>query len=416
MSSAPKTQLTETELLATKPGEHLIGEFYGDAGGPTLIAIGGIHGNEAAGVAALRRVAEKLRNSEVVPHGRIYLFAGNSRAIPKGVRFIDSDLNRHWTDENVLRNGLGNNDSASISEDYDQREILATIIEILQTARDEVYTLDLHSTSAGGVPFATVGDTMRNRKFAQMFPITILLGIEEQLEGTLLEYLNNLGVVTLGFEGGHHYAEATVEAHEALVWLGLWNSGILNKADFDDLDRYWETLKRATGRPRIVEVRYRHAITEQDGFEMLAGFNNFDPVGKGAHLADDRSGKIKAGESGLVLMPLYQKLGEDGFFLGREVAPFWIWLSGVLRRMKVGSYIHLLPGVSISDEGEETLEVNTAIARLFPLQIFHLLGFRKRRWRGNRLFVSRRSHDTESPFLSGQRGRTNRKCESTIRT
>ena len=44
------------------------------------------------------------------------------------------------------------------------------------------------------------------------------------------------------------------------------------------------------------------------------------------------------------------------------------------------------------------LVVDTRVARFFPLQIFHLLGFRKRRRRGDKLFVSRRPHDTRSPF------------------
>ena len=55
--------------------------------------------------------------------------------------------------------------------------------------KTEVFVLDLHTTSASGLPFATVGDTLRNRHFAQSLPVTILLGIEEQLEGTMLEYL-----------------------------------------------------------------------------------------------------------------------------------------------------------------------------------------------------------------------------------
>ena len=45
-----------------------------------------------------------------------------------------------------------------------------------------------------------------------------------------------------------------------------------------------------------------------------------------------------------------------------------------------------------------TLIVDTNIARLFPLQVFHLLGFRRRRWVGNKLVVSRRKHDTDAPF------------------
>ncbi|MGH9882173.1 MAG: hypothetical protein ACRD6N_12115 [Pyrinomonadaceae bacterium] len=55
----------------------------------------------------------------------------------------------------------------------------------------------MHTTSAHGVPFATVGDTLRNRKFALNFPTTIVLGLEEQIEGTMLEYVNNLRAVTM---------------------------------------------------------------------------------------------------------------------------------------------------------------------------------------------------------------------------
>lgn len=398
MSTAAKIQSTTAIDLALQPGKHLIGEFCGDPGGPTLIAFGGIHGNEAAGVRALLRVAEKLSEFQAVLRGRVFLFAGNTRAIQKGIRFVDCDLNRHWTNENILRDAAVKDEHVLVSEDRDQREILSTLGKIFQSAGDEVYAIDLHSTSAEGVPFATVGDTMRNRRFAQMFPITILLGIEEQLEGTLLEYLNNLGVVTLGFEGGQHFAPSTVNAHEALIWLGLLHSEILREEDFPQAGHFRRVLKATGDKPRIVEVRYRHAIAESDGFKMLTGFNNFDPVRKNQYVADDKNGRIMSQEKGLMLMPLYQKLGEDGFFLGREVAPFWIRLSGILRGMKLGSYMYLLPGVSKSDEDEETLEVNTKVARLFPLQIFHLLGFRKRRWRGKTLLVSRRKHDTLSPF------------------
>jgi hypothetical protein len=102
-------------------------------------------------------------------------------------------------------------------------------------------------------------------------------------------------------------------------------------------------------------------------------------------------------------MPLYQKQGEDGFFIGREIAPFWVWLSGVLRKLGVPGMVRYLPGVVRDPDNAENLIVNTSVARLFPLQIFHLLGFRKRRWRGERLIVSRRKHDRVSPFQA--RGR-----------
>ena len=103
-------------------------------------------------------------------------------------------------------------------------------------------------------------------------------------------------------------------------------------------------------------------------------------------------------EKGVILMPLYQKLGEDGFFIGREISPFWIWLSGVLRTMRLGGMMHLLPGVRRSGKDRDTFDVDTRIARFFPLQLFHLLGFRKLRWHENKLVVSRRKYDIAGPF------------------
>ena len=101
----------------------------------------------------------------------------------------------------------------------------------------------------------------------------------------------------------------------------------------------------------------------------------------------------------MILMPLYQKLGNDGFFLAREVAPFWLWLSKVLRKSRLADLMHLLPGVKRHPSEKGTVIVNTRVARLYPLQIFHLLGFRKRRQMENQLVVSRRLYDTKSPFV-----------------
>ena len=384
------------EMHSNQSDKHLIAEFIGDKDGPTLIAFGSIHGNEAAGAEALQRVASTMRADHPRLNGRVYFFRGNVRAIEKGVRFIDSDLNRHWTPENVIRSLPDTAIPPHLSEDKEQAELLKDLDRIIKSAKDEVYALDLHSTSAEGVPFATVGDTLRNRAFAQKLPVTILLGIEEQLEGTLLEYLNNLGAVTLGYEGGQHYAESTLAVHEALTWRALVNAGIVEESD--KLRRFNEVLRKATKRPRILEVRYRHAITAADDFRMLPGFNNFDPIRRSQLLANDRNGPVLADEKGLVIMPLYQKLGEDGFFIGREILPFWLWLSGVLRRLNVGNIMRHLPGVHRSEKDPDTFEIDTNVARFFPLQVFHLLGFRKRRWHENRLVVSRRNFDTHSPF------------------
>lgn len=123
-----------------------------------------------------------------------------------------------------------------------------------------------------------------------------------------------------------------------------------------------------------MEVRHRHAIVAEDHFKMVPGFRNFQAVRRGQVLARDRAGEIKACETGLILLPLYQPLGNDGFFLGREVKRFWLTISALLRKLKAGHYVYLLPGVRRDPLNENVVIINTRIARILPLQVFHLLG------------------------------------------
>lgn len=379
-------------------GEHLVGEFVGDEKGVTVMVVGSIHGNEPSGLLAMRKIGTELRKLERALRGRVYLIAGNTRALREDVRFIDADLNRHWTPEIIALNSPDSTIRTNRVEDAEQRELLRIFERIFLTARDEVYALDLHSTSSISPPFAMIGDTLRNRDFARKFPATILLGIEEQLNATILEYINNLGAVTLGFEAGEHKDKTAVDNQEALVWLALHHSGCLG-GEYVDVERHERTLREAMGRPRIIEIRHRHAITPADNFEMEPGYENFEPVKKGEVVAHDKAGEIRIKEKGLILMPLYQKLGDDGFFIGREILPFWLWLSRALRKLGIAGIVHWLPGVTRDPFNEESLVVNTSVARFFPLQIFHLLGFRKMLWKSGKLVVSRRKHDTRSPFV-----------------
>lgn len=381
---------------------HIMAAYSERRVGPTLIITGGLHGNEPAGIEAMRRVIPELNLLKSKLRGRVYFVAGNTTALEHGVRFIDIDLNRAWTRKNMAR--LSTPELCSKSEGLELTELDGIFDSILVTARNEVYVLDLHSTSAGGKPFATIGDTLRNRHFAQYFPVRILLGIEEQLEGTMLEHLNNAGCVTLGFEGGAHGDPATIENHAAMIWMALVNAGVIWEEDVPVLESQKAKLGHQLGRLRIVEVLYREPVNPGDDFVMNPGFNNFDPVLKGEILASNKHGDIRSPTGGLILMPLYQKLGNDGFFIGREVSRFWLWLSEVLRRAKVQSFVEYLPGVKAEPNVPETLTINTHVARFFPLQIFHLLGFRRLKWVDDKLVVSRRRHDVDSPFLEPSHG------------
>ena len=385
------------ENQPTKPDGHLIASIRGSLPGPTLIILGGIHGNEPAGVLASERVRRRIQERRAVLRGEVILLRGNTWALERRVRYIDADLNRQWTTENVQTAASKKQDISEVSELREKIELLTIVREAISRARGEIYFLDLHTTSAHGQPFATIGDTLRNRRFALTFPLTIVLGLEEQIDGTMLEYMNNLGAITMGVEAGQHEAMTSVDHHEAVIWNAAGSTGNLPREALPELDQSRAILERASGGRRVVEVRHRHAIVPEDHFKMEPGFRNFQAVRRGEVLARDRTGEIKACETGVILLPLYQPLGNDGFFLGREVKRFWLTLSALLRKLKAGHYVYRLPGVRRDPVNENVVIINTRIARILPLQVFHLLGFRRLRWTDKYLFVSRRSYDLVGP-------------------
>jgi len=384
----------EAVVPAPEPLPRTIAVRRGAQPGPTVIVVAGIHGNEPAGVRACERVFQELESPRYTVRGILAAFRGNTRALQRGVRYLEDDLNRLWAADTVRMIQDNPHPEFLGPEEQELLDLMRVINEIRGESEGRVHLLDLHTTSAGGAPFATVGDTLRNRKFALRFPVPIILGLEEQIDGPMLEFMGDRGVVTLAFEGGQHEAPASVDNHESLLWIALAASGVVRRREVPDLELHRARLRAAgQGAPRVMEVRHRQAIRPEDGFTMRPGFHNFQPVSRGTVLADDVRGEITACEDGLLLMPLYQGLGEDGFFLGRAVKRSWLRLSTALRRLKVGRLMPFLPGVWRHPEMPETLIVNTRVARFYPLEIFHLLGYRRRRSLGPVLLVSRRRYD-----------------------
>jgi len=378
----------------------VLGRIRGEMPGPTLLVVGGIHGNEPAGIAAARRVLERIEAERPRLRGQFVALAGNLAALERGSRFVDEDLNRRWHPRQV--GALRGMVPASLDavEDREQAELLKAIDQCLENATGEGFFLDLHTCSASGCPFVTVGDTLRNRAFASNVPLPLILGLEEQVDGALLEYLNNLGLVTLGVEGGRHDSPSSVNHLEAVLWIALVAAGLVPE-DLPGLDEHRALLARAAaGTPRVVEVRYRYGVREGDGFRMEPGFRNFHAVQKGDMIARDDCGEIRAPSNGRILLPLYQGQGDDGFFLARDVKPLWLKTSKTLRRLRLGNLVRYLPGVRPHHEWHGTLVVDTRVARYFPLDLLHLLGYRKLRREGSFLLVNRRRFDIAPPSRS----------------
>ncbi len=369
----------------------------GQGPGPLLICLSAMHGNEPAGVLAARRVHQRLIDADVPLSGRLVVLACNLSALDRRERFCDEDLNRAWTPRRMADVRAGRH---ATCEDREMHALLSAIDGCLAQHKGPWFVLDLHTTSSDTAPFAVIGDSLANRRFAGNLPVPRVLGLEECIGGTVTDYLNSRGAVTIGFEAGQHDAVEAVDCAEAALWLALAGAGIV-PADREEVHAAYRVLDAEAGElPRFMEVRHYHPVRADDGFRMVAGYENFRPVEAGELLASDRNGDIRAPRRARVLMPLYQELGGDGFFLATRIENHWLWLSTVLRQVHLPALVHWLPGVRRDPHRRYHVIANRRVARWLVLDLFHLLGYRYREGDDHYMVFSRRAHDIDRDTIS----------------
>ncbi len=342
----------------------VIGRVSSDVPGPTLVCIGGLHGNEPAGIAALQSVVAKLQETQLLARGDFVALAGNLRALANSKRFIARDLNRHWR-PHALRGALTSRDHDS-SEDKEQYELARELTDTFGRARGEIYLLDVHTTSGEGKPFIVIADSLKSRKFALQFPNPLVLGLAEHLDGTLIDCVTNLGHAAVAFEGGQSENPASTDNLEAAIWVALDSATLLDTRNGRASQARNTLSAAAAGLPKVVEILHRHVTAAGDGFRMSNSHQGFDRVTSGQLLATDASGDITAPVGGYLLMPLYQKQGNDGFFVARELPPLPPPSS-------------LLPGGEGGRRREEYISVS--IHRDLPCPLHMSISSRSTTWR-----------------------------------
>lgn len=380
--------------------DRLIGKYSRNIEGPTVIFIGGMHGNEPSGVFALHSVLQELNRLNPPLRGELYAFGGNLTALSLGVRYVEKDLNRIWKPGRIREMMAGEDYSNKECADEKEQRELFRALRSAYLGKKHVYIFDLHTTSSESRPFTTIADTLRNRQFALNFPMPVILGIEEQLEGTLLNYINELGPLAVGFEAGQHDAIATIEIHKAVIWLALYHCHCLPKETLPNYNALYRTIaEKSENGSNIYEVRYRHEIDANQGFKMLPGFTNFQKIKRGDVLARSKNGDISSIETGMIFLPLYQNQGNDGFFLVREFLPFWLKVSKFVRTRRLERILHYLPGIRKHPDNNSSLIVNRKIARWYVMEVLHLFGYRRKTTENGKLVVTKRKYDINEPDI-----------------
>ena len=297
----------------------IIGEINGKQPGPLIILMGSLHGNETAGIKAIEEVFRKIEDDQLPIRGRLLGIRGNIQAFMEKKRYIDYDLNRAWTDEQILRLRT-NGKSLHFREDGEMLDLLDFFDSIFNlNGNQEKIFVDLHTTSSENGNFIVVPEIYASHPVIRALRLPLILDLEKHIKGTLLSYLVKKDMLAFAFEGGLIGSKIAVRLHVAGIWEILVTCGNIRREQVNEI-RIGALLQTfAYELPYRLRVKYHYWITDEDEFRMKSGFVNFQRVSAGEVIATDRNREIVAPLDGLIFMPLYQRSGNDGFFIVEEI-------------------------------------------------------------------------------------------------
>lgn len=287
---------------------------------PRLVVFAGVHGNEPSGVIALQRVFEHLRTKDISLQGQLTGILGNQEALRRNLRYCDEDLNRLFLPEYIdaVRSGAGK----FPVEDRELLEICTSATSYENKADGFPYFVDCHTTSSASIPYISMNEGFADSyRFTQDLPATKVIGVEKEIKGCLAEWLNLRGWHGFTFEAGQHQATISVQNQEAIIWLALIHAGCLSKQNApDQINRAREILsQQGSQQHHSYQVVSSYRIREGEDFRMLPGFVNLQAIRQGEPIATSNGAVIHANEDAHILMPLYQKQGDFGFFIAQEL-------------------------------------------------------------------------------------------------
>lgn len=267
----------------------------GPTAGATLCVVGGVHGNEPAGVRAVEELRARYPSGDCLRRGRLITLVANSCAVHERRRAIDFDLNRAF--------------GADGEEGHE-----ATLAALLapQLAGADV-VLDLHSTSAPSPVFAAGAESDRHLDFCHAVGAEFFTyGWSAPRQHTMLvDEADRQGAVGLLVECGQHRLARTEQtalgcALRALEWLGMVDPARAGRP--------------AGESPCVVQVS-EIVQAERDPLYMNRNFHNFELVRRGTEVCRGNSMAWRAPRDFLILIPARRRVaaGEDAFAVGDRV-------------------------------------------------------------------------------------------------
>ncbi len=275
-----------------------VARFSGDLSGPSIVILGGVHGDEPCGVFAVETLLSMLTNGELtLTRGTLTLITANLEALAHNKRFIESNLNR------LFKDNAGTPDGSEVRRAEELKPLLA----------NTDYVLDLHSTSQPSPAFIVceAGD----RTFAEMLGIKWVVtgwaALDPALEGDTCTWANKHGAQAVTLECGQHTdpsapVVALSAAVQALSALGMIET---------------PAIKQQKEPPQFLALYHAH-ILSQRGFVYARAFRGFDPIAEGELIGADANGEYRAPRAGRIVFPADPTripLNTELYMLGHEM-------------------------------------------------------------------------------------------------
>jgi hypothetical protein len=343
--------------------------------GPLVLITAGLHGNEPAGVGAARRVLSELAGRPTA--GRVVALAGNLAALARGERHGGQDLNRLWTEPRLTE--LLAQDAAADTPDEAELRDLHRIIQDerrrARTAGRDVLLLDL----------------LDSRRLARAIGLPVVLGLEQRIEGPLLTWIVGQGEVGVVIEGGQHVDPRTEDVLADALRTALRYAGVTPPGErgAEEARARIEAIRGDV--PPVLDMVYAHPLEAGDGFVMEPGWSNFRAVRSGQALGLQKGEVVQAPIDGYMLMPLYQGLGTEGFFLCEPVGRVWLGASRLVRRLGLEFVLRLLPGVRAVRPAGSGVLCSAGVSRRTEWWLA-LFGYRTPRPDGGQVLWTRRGN------------------------
>lgn len=265
--------------------------------GPTIVIMGGVHGNEVCGVEAIHWLRNDFFIKTPIVQGRCITIIANEHAIQNAVRYVKKDMNRIFSKKTL-----------NLAEDSYEYTRAREIISFLEEAD---YMLDIHSTSSPSVPMTCNANTDRHIALAKTLPVNfITTGWTGSTTGIASdECVDNSGGIGITVECGEHSSKKALQTAKDCIVTFLRTLKVLGDTKEFTTDSLPE---------HVTLVKTIYANTDHFNF-TLPLVESFVLVSKHQLFAKDGEKMIYADDDYYLVQPAKNiKKGDEACYLAKK--------------------------------------------------------------------------------------------------